>query len=221
MIGHSEGGIIAPMVASRCHQIAFIVLLAGTGIPGDSLLFLQQQLISKAYGLDEGEIKQATEINREAFKIITNSHDSAELNAKLKNLISTSIEKNPKTKIPEGTPKEDFIRLQVEQLTSPWMQYFLKYDPATALKKVTVPVLALNGENDLQVPAKENLNAIKAALALGGNKNVTAVILPGLNHLFQESTTGSPAEYALIEQTFSPQALSVILQWILQQTKQN
>ncbi len=219
LIGHSEGGIIAPLVASRCNQIAFIVLLAGTGISGDSLLFLQQQLISKAYGLDEDEIKEATDINREAFKIINNTKDSTELNKKLKNLISTAIDKNPKTKIPEGTSKEDFIRLQVEQLASPWMQYFLKYDPSTALKKVTVPVLALNGENDLQVPAKENIDAIKTALTLGGNKNVTTVILPGLNHLFQKSATGSPAEYALIEQTFSPDALSVILKWIIDQTR--
>lgn len=99
------------------------------------------------------------------------------------------------------------------------MKYFIRYNPSVALEKVKCPVLALNGGNDLQVPAKENLEAIKNSLIKGGNKKITVKELPGLNHLFQESKTGLPSEYATIEQTFSPTALSEILKWIDQQTR--
>ena len=99
------------------------------------------------------------------------------------------------------------------------MQYFIKYNPATALEKVKCPVLAINGEKDLQVPPKENLEAIKKALTKGGNKIVTTKELKNLNHLFQECTTGSPDEYSKIEQTFSPTALTEILKWLQTQTK--
>jgi fermentation-respiration switch protein FrsA (DUF1100 family) len=110
--------------------------------------------------------------------------------------------------------EDDFIQQQIQAIVSPWMKYFLNYDPAPALEKVKCPVLALNGEKDLQVPAKVNLEAIKAALTKGGNTQATTKELPGLNHLFQTSATGLPTEYAAIEQTFSPTALNEILQWL-------
>ena len=115
--------------------------------------------------------------------------------------------------------EEKFISLQVAQITNPWMLYFIKYDPAKALEKVKCPVLAVNGEKDLQVPAKENLPAIEKALKKGGNRNVTIHEFPGLNHLFQECKTGSPSEYASIEQTFSPVVMEEVAKWILQTTK--
>jgi fermentation-respiration switch protein FrsA (DUF1100 family) len=116
---------------------------------------------------------------------------------------------------PQNMSEEQFIQASVNQMTHPWMVHFLKYDPVPALEKTKCPVLALNGEKDLQVPAKENLEAIRAALAKGGNQQATLKALPGLNHLFQECTTGLPAEYAVIEQTFSPLALEEISRWIL------
>lgn len=218
LIGHSEGGIIAPMVASNSKDVAFIVLLAGTGIPGDQLLLLQEELIGKASGLSENELQKAKTINSGAFEIVTKSTSLEQLKTDLTNYIKRSLKDNPDAKKPEGMSDNDFVKLQVNQIASPWMQYFIKYDPAEALEKVKCPVLALNGEKDLQVPPKENLEAIKKALAKGGNKRVTAIKLPGLNHLFQECETGSPAEYAKIEQTFSPKALSEILKWIQAQT---
>ena len=115
--------------------------------------------------------------------------------------------------------EDDLLKMIVGQLTSPWMQYFIKYNPAIALEKVKCPVLAINGEKDLQVPPKINLEAIKKALTKAGNKKVTTKELPNLNHLFQECKTGSPTEYASIEQTFSPIALNEILQWLKIHTK--
>jgi len=111
------------------------------------------------------------------------------------------------------------VKFQVNSLTTPWMEYFIKYNPAPTLQKVKCPVLAIGGDKDLQVPATINLEAINAALIKGGNKNITTKQLPHLNHLFQECTTGSSAEYAQIEQTFSPTALVVILNWLQAQVK--
>ena len=99
------------------------------------------------------------------------------------------------------------------------MCYFIKHDPAEVLSKVKVPVLALNGAKDMQVQSKLNLPAIQKALAIGGNKKVTIKEYPNLNHLFQESTTGFPDEYFKIEQTFSPEVLQDIRDWIKIQVK--
>lgn len=113
---------------------------------------------------------------------------------------------------------EVHIKAQLQSLMFPWFNYFLTYDPKPTLSKVKCPVLAINGEKDLQVPPKENLSAIEEALAAGGNKNYTIRELPGLNHLFQTAQTGLPDEYAKIEETISPAALKMIGDWILEQT---
>lgn len=104
-----------------------------------------------------------------------------------------------------------------DQISSPWMQYFIKYDPSDVLKHVSCPVLAVNGEKDLQVPPKKNLNAINDALREGGNKKVKTIVYPNLNHLFQECETGLPSEYVSVEQTFSTVVLADITNWISNQ----
>ena len=219
LIGHSEGGIIAPMVAVKYSDINFIVLLAGTGIPGNELLLLQQELMGRAYGISEEELQKTRIINEEAFDIVMKSTDTETVKKELTNYIKQTLKDEPESGKPEGMSEDDFIQLQVNQLTSPWMQYFIKYNPAIILEKVKCPVLAINGEKDLQVPAKVNLEAIKIGLEKGGNKKVTIKELPNLNHLFQECDTGSPDEYATIEQTFSPIALTEITNWIMKQVK--
>lgn len=214
LIGHSEGGIIAPMLASDESDVKFIVLLAGTGIPGHELLLMQQELIGRASGMSESDLKTAREINKGAFEIIVKSTDTALLKKELTAYIRQMIKEHPDVGKQEGVSDEEFIKEQVDQITGPWMVYFLKYDPAPALGKVKCPVLALSGEKDLQVPPKENLSAIETALKKGKNDKVTVKELPGLNHLFQECKTGSPVEYIQIEQTFSPAALEEINQWM-------
>ena len=219
LVGHSEGGLIAPMVASKSKDVSFIVLLAGTGIQGDKLLLLQQELIAKANGASESDIKKSVQANANLFKMVLQSNDNQKLKADLTNKINEIVKNDNSSEIPKGMTKDQYIALQVDQITSPWMEYFMKYNPVPALEKVKCAVLAVNGEKDLQVPPKENLIAIKNALAKGGNKNVTTIEFPNLNHLFQECKTGSPNEYASIEQTFSPRALAEITQWIKSQTK--
>ncbi|MEC5166837.1 pimeloyl-ACP methyl ester carboxylesterase [Flavobacterium sp. PL11] len=219
LVGHSEGGIIASMVASRSKDVSFIILLAGTGIQGDQLLLLQQNLIAKANGASETEINKSLAINAKIFELVVKSDDNQKLKMDVTKEINVAIKNDPTTTIPNGMTQEQFVALQVNQVTSPWMDYFIKYNPASALEKVKCPVLAVNGEKDLQVAPKENLSAIKNALIKGGNKDVTTIEFPNLNHLFQESTTGSPNEYASIEQTFAPIALDEITKWIVKQTK--
>ncbi|HSN48294.1 MAG TPA: hypothetical protein VLR29_05995, partial [Flavobacterium sp.] len=157
--------------------------------------------------------------NRKVFDIVNQSNSVEQLNADLTNYLKQTLKDDPSAEKPEGMSDDDLVKLQVSQIANPWMRYFIKHDPARTLENVKCPVLALNGEKDLQVPPKENLEAIKKSLAKGGNKKVTAKELPNLNHLFQVCTTGSPSEYATIEQTFSPTALTEILSWIQAQTK--
>ncbi|MDZ4747786.1 MAG: alpha/beta fold hydrolase [Saprospiraceae bacterium] len=219
LIGHSEGGIIAPMVAANSKDIAYIVLLAGTGIPGDQLLLLQQALISKVYGVSDEDLAKAHDYNKGAYAIVTTSSGIEQLKTDLTTYYNTRFKNNPDFVVPEGMTADELIQSMVDQLANPWMQFFIKYDPSILLEKVKCPVIALNGEKDLQVPPKENLGAIEKALKKGGNKKVTIQELPGLNHLFQECTTGSPEEYAVIMQTMSPDAMLVVLSWIQTQAK--
>lgn len=214
LIGHSEGGIVAPMVASKSKDVKFIVLLAGPGIQGNQILLLQQELIGRASGISEIELQKSREINSAVFEIVIKSTNTATLNKDITDYLTQKLSESPDSQKDEGATGTDAVKLQVDRITSPWMVYFIKYNPAPALEKVKCPVLALNGEKDLQVPAKQNLSAIKAALAKGGNKNVTAIEFPNLNHLFQECKTGLPAEYTQIEQTISPVVLDEITKWI-------
>jgi pimeloyl-ACP methyl ester carboxylesterase len=216
LIGHSEGGTIAPMVAARSNDVAFIVLLAGTGIQGNEILLFQTAAIGKAEGMSEESLQALVAANRSVFDIIIQSDDTKKLqtiNTRFKELIAKNLA------ITMGMNEDDYIRQLTMKLINPWTQYFLKYNPATALEKVKCPVLALNGEKDMQVPSKVNLEAIRTALFNGGNKNVTIKELPGLNHLFQECNTGRLGEYETIEQTFSPVALNEIRDWITVQIK--
>ena len=219
LIGHSEGGIIAPMVAARCKNVHYIVLLAGTGIPGSELLLMQQELIGKASGFTAEKLANNKSINKGAFDILVNATNEESMKKDLKDYMLKVTAEAPANEKPAGVSDEDIVNQQVGQLTSPWFEYFLKYDPSQILQKVKCPVLALNGGKDLQVPPRENLSAIKLNLLKGGNKNVTVREYPNLNHLFQECKTGLPIEYGEIQQTMSPQVLNEIVSWIKNETE--
>lgn len=219
LIGHSEGGLIAPMVASSDEDVAFIVLLAGTGVRGDKILLAQQALIGEVSGMTTAQLKENDLISRGAFEIVVKEQSEEQLKNELTEYMTKVFRNIPKENLPPNMTESDFVVAQTSQLSNPWMKYFINYDPAPALEKVSCPVLAINGAKDLQVPAKENLAAIKHALEKGGNPNITTVELPGLNHLFQEADTGAPSEYGEIEQTFSPDAMKLISEWIIEQVR--
>ncbi len=204
LIGHSEGGIIAPMVAARNPDVAFIVMMAGTGVPGDQVLTEQTRLITEAGGAAHDAAEKAAARERELLALLREEKDSAVLEKKLREKLA-------------GELPEAQVGTALRQLSSPWLRYFIDYDPAPALRKVKCPVLDINGEKDLQVPPQQNLPAIRKALEEGGNKHFEVVELPGLNHLFQTTKTGSPTEYAQIEETISPLALEKIAGWVAKQ----
>ncbi len=219
LIGHSEGGLIAPMVASNSGDVAFIVLLAGPGVKGEQILTMQSKLIGKANGSPDEDLNRAALVNQRIFSAIKETSDIPALKAQLVTIILDGIQSLPEVQRPPLDQRENIINQQVNSLATPWMRYFLSYDPTVTLTKVRCPVLALNGSNDLQVPATENLEAIRSSLQKGGNTDVTTKSLSGLNHLFQESVTGSPSEYSSIQQTFSPVALEEICKWVISKTK--
>ncbi len=219
LAGHSEGGLIAPAVAANNPKVAFIVLMAGTGIPGDELMLLQNFLINKAEGMPEEELNKMGVILKNGYEVMKQEKDNAAMKVKLSAVFNEQLRPLFISKgIPAGQVTE-LIAAQVEGLTSPWFTYFIRYNPAPALEKVKCPILAINGSTDLQVPSRANLDGIKRATDKSGNKKVTVKELPGLNHLFQKSATGSPSEYEELEETFSPVAMAEILGWIQKQVK--
>jgi len=219
IIGHSEEVKIAPMAAVNSDDAAFIVLLAGPGLTGKDLLVLQTELILKAEGTDPEKLVKSTRQNKEAYDIVVNSSDSLTAYKRLEEMYRKEIESMPDSEKNKPENGKVMFERSAKTLLSPWFRYFLKYDPKPILEKVKVPVLALNGSKDLQVPPKEDLKGVEEALKSGGNKNFKTVELPGLNHLFQHAKTGAPTEYGTIEETFSTEALKIICDWIKEVTK--
>ena len=206
LIGHSEGGVIAPMVAAKPeNDIAFIILLAGTGVSGDRILLEQQIAITKANRGNPQTIETQRKLMETILPMLRTSNETRDV---LTNRLVATV----KT-IDPGAAAEK-IHGNMYRLTSQWMRFFISYDPAPTLAKVKCPVLALNGAKDVQITPQLNLAAIGQTLKQAGNQNFKTLELAGLNHLFQTAQTGSPSEYEEIEETFSPTALKLIADWI-------
>jgi len=207
LIGHSEGGLIAPMVAADDPGVAFVVLMAGPGENGTKILLQQGALILKATGASESAVAENTAGRAAMFKLAREETDPAKLDAELRPIMA-SLDK-------AGRMAPQVVDAQIKALSNPWFRFFLSYEPAPTLARLRMPVLALNGSLDMQVPPAENLAVMRTALA--GDKQATIIELPGLNHLFQTAKTGAPSEYSVIEETMAPLALKTISQWILAQ----
>ena len=213
LAGHSEGGLIAPIVAVSDPRIAFIITLAGPGVTGEQIINKQNYDISIISGIKEKEVREGISINRKLFAILKKEPD----NNKAADRMTTAYRKilAKKKTSPEDIDKAiKQFNASLNPVSYNWLRFFLSTDPEVFWKKVKCPVLALNGEKDLQVAADENLPAIGKALRSGGNKAVTTMKLPELNHLFQHCKTGLPAEYGEIEETFSPEVLKIMSDWI-------
>jgi pimeloyl-ACP methyl ester carboxylesterase len=216
LIGHSEGGVIAPTVAAENDDVAFIVMMAGTAVPGSEVLYEQQRLIAKAMHIPGEMAEKGHQFNQKLYEILKKDSTDAVAAKEVEALFQSMLASMPDEQRKAAEPG---LEVQKGQATSPWFRYFVKYDPAPALRKLRCPVLAMNGELDLQVSPNQNLPAIAKALEDGGNRDYEVVKFARLNHLFQTATTGSPSEYATIPETISPVVLEVMTGWILRHVK--
>jgi len=211
LIGHSEGAMIAPYLATHSTDIAWLVLLAPPATKGEDTLVNQSEMIGRAGGLSEPQLVASLTFDREAYDLVRKEKEPSVLTEKLNALVK-------ETGLDAATPPTA-LETQLRMLSSPWFRFFLDYDPLPTLQALKTPVLALYGEKDLQVPPKANLPLIKKAFADSGNTDAASTTLPDLNHQFQHCFSGSPAEYSAIEETFSPDTLKLISEWILHHTR--
>lgn len=215
IIGHSEGGIIAPIVASEDKELDFIVLLAGTGVRGDEVLMKQTELISISMGTEKDKLAQSQKLNRMVYDLVLDVEDKDELTKALDKLVDDVWEEGYAELFP--VPEKDTAKMYlIDEVVDDWMLTFMRLDPALYLEKVTIPVLAVNGDKDLQVEVQQNLTAIREALERAGNPDFTTIEYEGLNHLFQHTETGNPNEYIKIEETFAVEVMEDIVEWILE-----
>jgi len=218
LIGHSEGGMIAPMVAARSKDVSFIVLLAGLGQRGEDVIYTQTELIHKAQGTPADRITHIMALLRRINAVVKAETDEKRIEPRINEEIAAygaTLSEAQKSQFEQAAAA---VKTVIPMYKTPWYRYFIMFDPQPTLKNVKVPVLALNGEHDLQVAWKENLDLIAAGLKSGGNADVTTKAFPKLNHLFQTSPTGLLSEYSQIEETISPEVLKTVSDWILSKT---
>lgn len=214
LIGHSEGGLIAPFVARGNDQIDFVVLLAAPGVPGQEVLIRQSRELATAGGMDAAALDEAERLMKNLYAAMGQNKPADEVKQILSNLVAVQL-------TAAGQPYTDAslaeaTEMHYANLTTPWMSQFLTLDPRPALAEMTQPVLALNGSLDLQVLTDQNLTEIQRVFAEAGKADqLTASELEGLNHLFQPATTGGIDEYATIETTFDESAMQRIADWII------
>jgi uncharacterized protein len=224
LLGHSEGGIIAPIVAVSSPDVSFIILMSGPGVPGSRIIEEQARLISEASGTSSADLQAQAALQKRSIDAALTGQGwdavKADLIAWFKKAAAAMPESERQALGDIDAWAEKSVEAQISALQSPWMQFFLAHDPAPVLEQVKVPVLALFGGLDLQVPAEENRDAIVKALEKGGNKDVTIKVFPDANHLYQAAKTGSPSEYATLKPEFTPGFLDTISKWILAHSRQ-
>ncbi|MCP2043470.1 alpha/beta hydrolase [Pontibacter sp. HSC-36F09] len=214
LLGISEGALIASSVAAVNKDVALVVLMAGSAVPGVDLLVSQNEAILKSQ-LQTEELQKYLKLRRAQFELAASDTEVFEASQKIRTLEQEAranlTDKDKQLAVMFSPQAENAV---VAQIMTPWMRYFLAYDPAPALQQLKMPVLALNGSKDLQVPAAANLAATEKALKAAGNKRYTIKELPGLNHIFQTADTGQVHEYGTIEETMAPVAMETISNWM-------
>jgi len=216
IVGHSEGGLVGPLAASRSESVDYVVMLAGPGVTGLEVLIEQGRLINDAAGVPSEVSDFNATLQTRLASIASDTPHRDEAAVRMNKSIDELAESTSPLvrEVIAGQLNEEAKGRMIEQMNSPWFRYFMSYDPRPALERTRVPVLALFGEKDLQVPPEQSSEEVRAALTRGGNGDATIQIIPGLNHLFQQAETGSPTEYQFIEETFNVVVLETISTWI-------
>lgn len=217
LIGHGEGGVVGSIVAAKKNDVDFLVMLAGYGLPGDMTMLAKSETLGRAAGVPQPILDTNRELSLGLFKLLKEQEVDGEKLANLGAELGKGLEALGKNDTRDEAGAGDFgvvVGEQFKDLESFWLRSFVKLDPAESLKMVECPVLALNGDRDLEVPADLHLAAIEKALKSGGNEKVMVRKLAGLNHLFQTAESGFPNQYSAIEETIAPSVLKGISQWI-------
>lgn len=220
LVGHSEGGLIAPMVAARNASVSFIVLMAAPGVDITELMASQNELVLKSVGISKEAIQAYLPLYRQLMLEIKAAPTKYEAIEKATIVVQNWYANTDKalvkltTNLSSESQIKTFVLPFVDALSSKWSKYFVSYRPAPVLEKVAVPVLAMNGANDIQVPAEMNLNGIKEALKAGKNKNFTIRGFAGMNHLFQKCKICNVGEYGHLETTIEPEVLDFMKEWL-------
>lgn len=206
LVGHSEGGLIAPLVAGARNDVAWLVLMGTPATRGEETMLVQAETISRAAGIPAAQLERSLELDRKSYALILAEEDPAVVESRVRDLVRESGL--------GGAVPSAALDQQVRLLGSPGFRSFLGYDPLPALKGVKCPVLVVSGEKDLQVPPARNVELIRRTLEEAGNTSVETMILPGLNHNFQHGQSGLPTESQAIEETFAEEALGGIAGWL-------
>lgn len=220
LLGHSEGGMIAQMLAADRRDLNFIILLAAPGVPVQELLASQNRAILQSAGLPAETIDRYIELYTPLVATLTAPVPDSVAKAAARQVLNAWVQKTPPaivlatTGITNEADKEKLLAQFTQQVRTPWFRYFVQYNPAPMVKKISAKVLALNGSKDIQVVAKPNLDGLKAALQKSHARSYEVIELQGLNHLFQHCRTCTVNEYGQLEETFAPEALESIGKWL-------
>jgi uncharacterized protein len=212
LIGHSEGGILAAQIAAETDDPSWLVLLASPATNGERTLLRQSELIARTGGLPEEQITRSQQFDRQAYAAVREENTPTALDARLNGLIEKSA-------LSASMPPAA-LQAQIRLMTTPWFRQYLDFDPAPLLEKIKCPVLALNGDRDLQVDADETVPLLRQAYEKSGNKDFTVLEIQGVNHLFQKAQSGSPALYGAIEETMAPEVQNAIGGWVAKHATQ-
>ena len=212
IIGHSEGGILGSLVATRSTDVSWLVLMGTPVTTGERTLLRQSELIARTGGLPEEQITRSLEFDRNAYAVVRGEKNPEAMEKRLNVLVEQSG-------LSQAMPPAA-LQAQIRVMSSPWFRDFLIYDPEPVLEKLQCPVLALSGDRDLQVDSTENVPLLRRVYEMSGNKDFTVVEIEGVNHLFQTAQSGSPALYGAIEETMAPSVLTAVGTWIGKHTSQ-
>jgi len=217
LLGHSEGGMLAPMVASRNDAVAFLVLLAPPAVDGSTVLVEQVRALAQASGLDPERVAAEVDKQRRVMEVVRSGEGWDEVEAIVRAAVGAQIAGVP-AQAREGMRAQVDAQVagQIAQLKTPWFRYFARYDPAPALRALRVPVLAMFGGLDTQVPPEVHRPALEAALVREGASAAEVVTVERANHLFQEARTGSPLEYAGLPKRFADGVVERIVDWVVE-----
>lgn len=224
LIGHSEGGMIAPMVATARKDITFLILLAAPGVPNLDLMTLQNEAIARSSGMPEIVVKEVAPLYRGITQSIIQAENNEQARTNAEAFLKNWTEGKDATVLAflglsDDNKRTEYVSSMTDQLRSPWFLFFTRYDPGPALEKLQGKVLALNGTRDLQVVHTQNLPGIEASLKKSKVKSYVVKEIPGLNHLFQTCNTCTLQEYGNLDESFSPIALNLISEWINREIK--